>query len=283
MRRHRTSLSRLFRILVPVMVTIACVGCSVNPVTGRRELIFIPESQEISLGTEAVGEFEKEFGGRAPNNQLQDYVQDLGRKLAAVSDRRELPWEFALVNSSTPNAFALPGGKIFVTAGLFTSLGNERQLAAVLGHEIGHVCAKHNVKGMQRRMGVSALAELAAKVVSTEKAKAAKAVTAIVGNMAVLKYSRDDEYQADSLGIKYMEKAGYNPWGMVETLEFLLKLGGPGGGRFKEMFQTHPLTGERIRKARAEVTEGYAGYHSEADDSGAMRFKQMQGLMKSIP
>ncbi len=266
-------------LTVLVCVAGGClVGCATNPATGERELVLIPESQEIAMGLQAAPQFESQFGGAVSNPQVQAYVQGIGRKLAAVSDR-QVPWEFKLVNSTTPNAFALPGGKVFVTAGLFKSLSNERQLAAVIGHEIGHVCAKHNVKGMQRQMGAQALADLAAKAVSPDKAEAAKTAAGVVGGMAVLKYSRDDEYMADSLGIKYMEKAGYNPWGMVETLEYLLQLGGAEGGRFQEMFQTHPLTSERVKNAREQVSRTYPRYRSDESDPAAADFRRIQAML----
>jgi len=252
-------------------------GCSVNPVTGKRELIFIPESQEIAMGVQAAPQFEKEFGGTVPNDRLQGYIQELGKKIAAVSDR-QMPWDFALVGSKTPNAFALPGGKVFVTAGLFGSLANERQLAAVLGHEIGHVCAKHNVKGLQRQMTAEVFASVAGKLAG-DKAEAAEAAAKIAGNMAVMKYSRDDEYQADALGVKYMEKAGFNPWGMVETLEFLLKLGGSEPSKFEEMFQTHPLTSARVKQAKDKVSAEYPAYKPTQGDARAEIFAEMRRLL----
>ncbi len=279
MNNYRTSLLISLWATLFAIVTASGVGCSTNPATGEKEFIFISESQEIAMGTEAAPKFEDEFGGKVPSSRVQSYVRDLGIKLSAVSDRPELPWDFTVVNSSTPNAFALPGGKIFVTAGLFKSFTNERQLSAVLAHEISHVCAKHNVKGMQRQMGVAAAAEVAASVASGESAESAKAVTQIVGNMALLKYSREDEYQADSLGIDYMERGGYNPWGMVETLELLQELGGAEGGKFEEMFRTHPLTSERINEAREKVEDKYPTYSPAAGDPHAERFRNIRNLI----
>jgi predicted Zn-dependent protease len=265
---------------VAIAVVCLCLlgGCSINPVTGQKELILIPESQEIAMGVSAAPELEKEFGGKVADAQVQSYVQGLGAKLATISDRPEMPWEFALVSSKVPNAFALPGGKVFVTAGLFRSLTNERQLAAVLGHEIGHVCAKHNVKGMQRQMGASVLAELAGKV-GGEQAEAAKAAASVAASMVVLKYSRDDEYQADSLGIKYMAKAGYNPYGMVETLEFLQTLGSKDESKFGEMFQTHPLSSERVKEAKATVSSGYPQASPGQGDPRVATFMAMRNRL----
>ncbi|MCE5279735.1 MAG: M48 family metallopeptidase [Planctomycetaceae bacterium] len=273
----RTSL--VLNVAVVAMVLSAAAGCSVNPVTGKPELSLISEQQEVAMGIESAPQFEKEFGGKVPDAALQNYVQTLGKKVAAVSDRPELPWEFQLVATKTPNAFALPGGKVFVTAGLFGSLTNERQLVAVLGHEIGHICARHNIQGMQRQMGAGLLVELAGQLAG-DKADIAKAATSVVGNMAVLKYSRKDEYQADDLGIAYMERAGFNPWGMVETLQFLMSLGEKDESKFAEMFQTHPLTSERVKKAQAAVTSRHAGYAPSQGDPRAKAFMDMRTRLR---
>ena len=257
-----------------VVLSFVVAGCATNPVTGQRQLSFISESQEIKMGADAAPEFEQQFGGRVPNEKLQQYVTDLGMKLANLSERPKLPWTFVVLKSDIPNAFALPGGKVFVTAGLMTSLTNERQLASVLGHEIGHVCAMHSVTGMQRAMGAEAFAMLIEKASGNESYGTA---TKVAGQMVVLKYGRDDEYQADALGIKYMEKAGYNPWGMVETLQFLMTLGEE-GGRLDELFQTHPLSSERVKAAHNNVTKNYASYHTGTPDPNEARFRQMQAL-----
>jgi predicted Zn-dependent protease len=267
------------RCVFCVIVAALAAGCSTNPVTGKRELILIPESQEIAMGEEAAPQFEKEFGGATAEPRLQDYVQSLGGKLAAASDREGMPWSFTLVNSDIPNAFALPGGKVFITAGLFGSLDNERQLAAVLGHEIGHVCAKHNVKGMQRQMGAEAFTKIVNELAGGKSS--VQSAAKIVSSMAVLRYSRDDEYQADALGVRYMERAGHNPWGMVETLEFLQTLGGVEPGRFQEMFLTHPLTSKRIEAVKTKVVRDYARYSPHEGDSAKARFLEMRGLLQA--
>ena len=222
-------------------------GCSVNPVTGKKELILIPEKQEIALGLQSAPEFEKKFGGAVGNERVQSYVRRVGKKVSDASDRK-LPYEFTLVASKVPNAFALPGGKIFITLGLMGRLTNEGQLAAVLAHETGHCAAKHNVKGIQRQMGAAVVVEIAGHIVGKEKAEAAKAVTKFVAGMATLRYGRDDEYQADEVGALYASRAGYNPWGMVELLKVLSELGGKEPDTFAEMFLTHPLTSKRIER-----------------------------------
>ena len=256
--------------MVPALSLLAA-GCSVNPATGKSELIVLSQEQEIAMGVNAAPEFEKQFNGKVPDAALQQYVAAVGAKIAQVSDRQGLPYEYTLLTSDVPNAFALPGGKIFVTAGLMSKMTNERQLAAVLGHETGHVAALHNVKGIQKQIGVSVLAELAG-MVAGDKGQAAKAATKVVGAVANLKYSRGNEYQADMLGVRYMARAGYNPWGMVELLETLFSLNEKEGGTLTEMFQTHPLTSKRIAEAKEIVQREHPQASPSVPDPNAERF-----------
>jgi len=271
--------------LLVLMATVglsALAGCAVNPVTGQRELVLISQDQEIAMGNEAAPEFEKEFGGRVPNETVQAYVSRVGQRLAGVSDR-PMPYTYTLVSSKVPNAFALPGGNIFITAGLMKAMTNERQLAAVLGHETGHVAARHSVQQMQKQMGAQLLVEIASRAGSGEGGTgAAGDVAKIVSSMALLKYSRSDEYQADELGIKYAAQAGYNPWGMVELLQVLNSLHDKEPGRFDELFQTHPLSSNRIDRARTILTEEpvYKGrFSGDTPDPNRATFGQMQQLL----
>jgi len=249
------------------------LGCSRNPVSGKKELVVISTEQEIALGREAAPQFEQEFGGKVPDAELQSYVARVGRKLANASDR-SMPYEFALLASEVPNAFALPGGQVYVTAGLMARMTNERQLAAVLGHEVGHVAALHNVHNIQRQIGAAVLAE----IVGAAGGEGGKQAAQIVGAMVNLRYSRTDEYQADQLGIKYMARAGYNPWGMVELLELLLQLS-HGGSELMEMFQTHPLTEKRIQEAQAEVRKKHPEASASAPDGGAEEFLKLRARL----
>ena len=246
-------------MLAAVLVGAAVLGgCSENPATGERQLRLISDQQEIAMGSEAAPEFEQEFMGVVPDAQVQTYVNQVGQRVAAQSER-EMPYEFKLLRSDLPNAFALPGGKIYITDGLLQIMGTERELAAVLGHEVGHVAAAHNVQGMQRQMGTSVLAEIAAAAVGGRAGEAAKVATQVTAGMVNLKYSRGDENQADQLGIRYLAKAGYNPWGMVEMLNSLAEAsgGGGGGGTLASMFSTHPLTEDRIEKTQETVQREY--------------------------
>lgn len=266
-----------------VLVGLLAAGCSTNPVTGRREFIFISTEQEIMLGEEAAGQFEQDLGGPVPSGILQSYVRRIGKEVSDVSDR-PMPYEFTLLASDVPNAFALPGGKIFITAGLMRRMTNERQLAAVLGHETVHVAAKHNVKGMQQQLGTSVFLDIVGRLTEGTDAAIAQDVAKITTTMYNLKYSREDEYEADVVGIKYMTRAGYNPWGMVEMLTVLRELSESEPGAFGEMFQTHPLTSKRIDQARETIREGnqYARFSSAQPDPNAGRFLEMREILVGI-
>jgi len=269
---------RLCVLLVIFLTLISAAGCQTDP-TGKRVLVLISRDQEISLGEEAAPEFEKEFGGRVPNEQLQSYVSMIGGKVAAVSDR-DMPYEYTLVASDVPNAFALPGGKIFITAGLMRLMNNERELAAVLGHETGHVAAFHSVQGMQRQMGAQVLIDLAGRAAGKGEG-AAEAAAQVVTTMANLKYSRDDEYGADVLGVKYMTRAGYNPWGMVELLTILLNLQEDEPGKIGEMLQTHPVSSKRIANTEEIIgnNDEYRSFSPNASDPHVDRFAEMHRLL----
>ena len=270
----------------PVALALACallalpalVGCSVNPVTGRNQLILISADQEVAMGLEAAPELEKEFGGRVADASLQQYVASVGAKIAAVSDR-PMPYTYTLVGSDVPNAFALPGGPIYITAGLMRLIDSERQLAAVLAHETVHVAAKHSVSQMQKQMGTQVLVEIAGR--AGGEGSSVGDVAKIVSNMGLMKYSRDDEYQADAYGIRYAARAGYNPWGMVELLQHLSDLNEKEPGRLTEMFQTHPLSSKRIAEAQAAITAdpAYAQWSKTAADPGADRYRRMKALL----
>jgi beta-barrel assembly-enhancing protease len=237
----------------------------------------ISQEKEISLGQEAAPGLETEFGGRVANSQLQNYVQMVGRKLAAQAER-DLPFDYAVVASEVPNAFALPGGKIYVTAGLMREMKNERQLAAVLAHETVHADAGHSAAQMEQAMGIEIFAEVIGAV-GGEYGGAAGGATKIVGAMVGLRYSRSHEYESDQIGVTYLAPAGYNPWGMVELLTVLLEMKESEGGSFSEMFQTHPLTSNRIEEVQAIVERDYPNYSADTPDPRAAKFLQMRRVL----
>ncbi len=265
-------------VLGLLLVGFVMAGCKTNPVTGKKELVLIPESQEIAMGVQNAPEFENEFKGKVANDTVQQYVSRVGQKIAAHADRK-MPYEYAVLQSDVPNAFALPGGKIYITAGLLSRMTNERQLAAVLGHETVHVSAGHSVQSLQNQIGASVLAEIAEKAVGSKYGGAAGTATKFVGGMANLKYSRNDEYEADRYGIVYMARAGYNPWGMPELLQVLQDMSDSEPSRWAEMMQTHPLTSKRIEKAREEVKSNFSKYSADEADPQAGDFMKMRNLL----
>jgi predicted Zn-dependent protease len=266
---------RILAVAGLVALPVLAGGCVTNPATGGTDVVFISEGQEVAMGREAAPQFEKEFGGQVTDPTLQSYVKGIGLRVAAVSDRK-MEYDYTLVASKVPNAFALPGGKIFLTAGLMARMTNERQLAAVLGHETAHVSALHNVKGMQNQIGAEVLVGLGTKIAGG--GDITQSVGKVVGTMATLKYSRNYEYEADKYGIKYMALSGYNPYGMVELLTVLLNLSQEGSS-LGEMFASHPLSSKRVDEARQIIEENHPAARATDRDPGEARFQQMRKLL----
>ena len=196
------------RVFLTFVLAIATAACATNPVTGKRELSFMSEAQEISAGRELDAQVRQEMGVYQDDN-LQRYVQELGMGMARRSERPNLPWSFAVLDSPAVNAFALPGGFIYITRGILPYLDNEAQLVGVLGHEIGHVTARHSAQQYTRGMGASL-----GVLVSSIFVPAVRPFSDLAqGGLGVLflKYGRDDELQADALGAQYSAAGGWDP------------------------------------------------------------------------
>ena len=220
-------------------------GCRTNPTTGRSQFQALSRDQEIALGVQASPQMTNEFGGRVNDAVLQAYVDGIGRALAAQTeaDNPKLPWEFTLLDSDVINAFALPGGKVFITRGLAERLTNEAQMAGVLGPEVGHVTARHINDRVAGQMGVGVLAVIAgAAANSNEVADAA----AQLGNIALLSYSRDEEHESDLLGMRYMSRLNYDPRGQLEVMQILAAASK--GARPPEFLSTHPYPEDRVKR-----------------------------------
>lgn len=264
-------------IAVLAVTWVLLTGCAINPATGQKQLYLFTTADEIQLGRQAAPDVEKQYGGKLENPALQAYVDSVGQKVARVSDRRDLQYHYAVLNSDIPNAFALPGGYIYITRGLLTNIQDEAQLAAVLGHETGHVAARDGVQQLQRSLGLSILVDA---VGSTTKSSDAKAVAQVVAGLTSLRYSRQDEARADTLGAKYGYLSGYNPWGMVGLLQVLQTQEKTESSRWTEMFQTHPLTANRIADAQSHIQSTYPNARNNARlEYGKERFSaQTKGL-----
>jgi predicted Zn-dependent protease len=244
-------MNAISRSLTPLIAIALLAGCAINPVTGEPELALVSEAQEIEMGRQAAQQVAETIG-LVDDPALQDYVAGIGQELARASERPELPWEFRVVDDPTPNAFALPGGFIFVTRGLMGMIGSEAQLAAVLGHEIGHVTARHSVSQMSRAQ----LAQLGLQIgaaVSPEIAEIGDLAGTGVG-LLFLKYGRDDERQADELGFDYMLAQGYDVREMPDVFETLAAAGDLAGrSAVPTWLASHPSEPERIAAARRRI------------------------------
>jgi predicted Zn-dependent protease len=229
------------------IAALALAGCATNPVTGKRELSLVSESQEIEMGRQAAADVRQQMG-LVPDSSLQRYVRGIGLELAAGSERPQLPWSFDVIDDASVNAFALPGGFIFVTRGIVTNMTNEAELATVLGHEIGHVTARHSVQQMSRAQ----LAQLGLGVGSLLSDQVA-ALSGVLGQglgLLFLKYSRDDETQADQLGFRYALNDDYDVREMKSMFEMLQRVSASaqGGGSLPQWLSTHPDPENRIAK-----------------------------------
>ncbi len=244
--------NRHHRALTALALVVLFTSCATNPVTGKKELSFVSESQEISMGREYAGQVSQEMGVY-PDSAVQRYVSKVGRELAAGTERPALPWTFTVMDDPQVNAFALPGGFIFITRGIMTHMNSEAELATVVGHEIGHVTARHSVQQMTRQQ----LAQIGLVAGSIASDKIAQNVGAISQGLGVLflKYGRDDESQADGLGFRYALTDNYDVRHMVDMFEILQRVGAKSGQRIPEWQSTHPDPGNRIEATQARLAK----------------------------
>jgi len=226
-------------------------GCARNPVTGKSELALVSESQEIQMGQEAAQQVAQSIG-LYDNAEVQAYVSRIGKEMAAISERPQLPWEFRVVNDASVNAFALPGGFIFVTRGLMTAINNEAELATVIGHEIGHVTARHSVQQISRAQ-LATLGLGIGSILSEDIARFGQVAGAGLG-ILFLKYGRDAENQADELGFKYAVRENYDVREMSDVFVTLERVSGvAGAGRLPEWLATHPNPENRIKRTQQRL------------------------------
>lgn len=236
----------------PLVLLLAMAACAVNPVTGEREFVLISEQQEIEMGREYSAQVEQQIGV-VQDEELQSYVEAIGMGMARASERPDLPWRFRVLDDPTPNAFAVPGGFIYVTRGLVGLMGSEAQLASVLGHEIGHVTARHSVSQMSRAQ----LAQLGLGVGMILLPEDLRALGQVAGTglgILFLKYSRDDERQSDRLGFRYALNAGYDVREMADVFASLERASElADAGSLPTWLSSHPSPPERIESVQARV------------------------------
>jgi predicted Zn-dependent protease len=244
----RTTRTRIIGLAAAVAVIIIG-GCATTGPGGKKSLILISTAQEVSIGQQMDQELRKSETFLA-DSAWQVYINDLGQRIVAVSDRKDLPFQFAVIESDEINAFAAPGGYVYFYTGLIRDMDEESELAGVMAHEISHVVARHSIKRLQSVMGVSILMQLALG----ESSDNTRALASTALGIVMSGYSRSQETEADNFGTLYMAKAGWNPQGMVAMFEKLNALSGQQQTDLFEMLaSTHPPTDLRIENTQKQI------------------------------
>lgn len=267
-----------FRLLHGALLAAAfLIACATNPVTGRREFTLLSESQEIAIGREADGQIKAEMGVY-DDPELQKYVSDIGLRLARLSERPHLPWQFVVVDQPAINAFALPGGFIYITRGILPFLDSEAELAGVLGHEIGHVTARHAAQQYTRAVGGQF--GLAALGIFVPAARPFGQLSEQALALLFLKYGRDDELQADQLGARYAASGGWDPAGVPGMLSTLGRLDEAAGDRkgVPNWLSTHPEPLARVAAIEPVVGKLKAGRSDLVVDRETLQ-RRIDGLV----
>jgi predicted Zn-dependent protease len=233
---------------------VACLvglsGCTLNPATGERQLTLMSEAQEVAMGRQAEPQVLASFG-EYPDRDLQTYVNELGQALAASSERPQLDWTFHVLDDPLVNAFAYPGGYIYVTRGILSYFNSEAELVSVLGHEIGHVTARHSVE----QIGQQQLAQLGLGIAAaaSEDFRPYAGYAAAGLQVLFLKFSRDDERQADDLGLRYMTRGGYDPEQMPNVFRAFDRMQSAAGEQIPDWQSTHPNPADRVGRIEAQI------------------------------
>lgn len=248
MRSNKTRL--VIAALVALVAVVSYIGKrSLNPITGEQQYVSLTPEQEIALGNQSSREMASQFGGRSDNEELQHKVASIGGRILSRTDASKSPYEFhftVLADDQTVNAFALPGGQIFITEALAKRLTSDDQLAGVLGHEIGHVIGRHaaeHMAQMELTQGLVSAGQIATNDPNT--------MASYVGQIINLKFSRDDELESDDFGVNYMHQAGYSAAAMIEVMQILEQASG--NSSQPEFQSTHPSPANRIEHLKQQI------------------------------
>ncbi|NVJ68383.1 MAG: M48 family metalloprotease [Gammaproteobacteria bacterium] len=228
-------------------------SASYNPVTGEKQYLSITPKQEIAMGLQAVNQMAAQHGGLHPDPRLQDFVDEVCWNIINNSQAQETNWRFdchLLADPNTVNAFALPGGQMFITYALFRQLETEGQLAGVLSHEIGHVVARHSAQRMAKSQLTQGIIQA---ILMGSESQSTGQIAGMVGNMINMKYGREDELQSDAIGVKFMSQAGYNPHALKGVMKILANASGRRAA--SEFFSTHPSPENRIEEIDRAIAE----------------------------
>jgi predicted Zn-dependent protease len=258
------TIAQSLRLLVGALLVLMLTGCATNPVTGESNFVMMSEAQEIEVGRKNHPQIIKEFG-KYENDALQAYVQSVGARLAEKSHRSNLTYRFTVLDSPVVNAFALPGGYIYITRGLMSYLNSEAELAAVLGHEIGHVTARHGVRQQSAGQAAQLGYAIGALLLPSLRSKEGQQAFNMLGGALLSGYGRDHELESDRLGAQYLAKTGYDPQAMIEVIGVLKdqeifaqeqakKLGQKPRG-YHGLFASHPDNDTRLQQVVGEAEQ----------------------------
>lgn len=249
--------------LIAVWLALAVANCAQNPVTGQSNFVLLSEQQEITIGRDEDPKVTEAYGGLYNDPALQRYVEEVGQKLAGVSHRPQLRYYFRVIDSPLINAFALPGGYIYITRGILAYLNSEAELAAVLGHEIGHVTARHSVQQLSAAQGANIAASIASILVPGLQNQAGQALLNVLGGALLSGYGREHELEADRLGAEYLARSGYDPQAMIRVVGVLkdqelfdlevAKAEGREPRAYHGLFATHPRADTRLQQVIGEA------------------------------
>jgi predicted Zn-dependent protease len=257
------------------------LGCAFNPVTGKKQLMLISESEEIDLDREnSPHQFSSDYGA-SQNQSLQSYIASVGKPIAAGTHRPNMPYRFVIVNAAYINAYTFPGGSVGITRGILLDLESEAELSSLIGHELGHVNARHTAQRMTKSV-LTSLAVASVSAYTGSENEKYQAIAAGLGSIAagalLAHYSRDNEREADSLGMDYMIKAGYNPGGQTDLMDMLRSMSKKKPNAIEMMFSTHPMGEERYQSSLSKIASmpGHTNalpYHRERymDNTAGLR------------
>ena len=263
----------LSSFILVALLAVGLGGCAKNPVTGKEQISLISEGQEVSMGRQADREVLAQYGA-VDNPSLQEYFKDVGQQIARISDRPDLPWRFTVVDDPVVNAFALPGGFVYFARGILPYMNNEAEMAGVLGHEIGHVAARHAVSQASKAQLFNLGLGLGSVLSPTFRQFGGLAQTGV--GLLFLKYSRNDETQADRLGVRYMQRAGYDPRELSDFFTVFQRLSEQSRTSMPTWLSTHPAPPDRVQKTH-ELAEGLV---AEAGNPAALRIGRDDFLRK---
>jgi predicted Zn-dependent protease len=254
-------------------LAVTLVACATNPATGDKEFSLMSEAQEVQLGQEMDGQVKREMGVYN-DAELQRYVSQVGQRLARASERPNLPWQFTVVDEPAVNAFALPGGYIYITRGILAFLHDEEQMAGVLGHEIGHVTARHSAQ--QYTKATSAGLGLTLLSIFVPEARSLQGAAETALGVLFLKHGRDDELQADRLGAQYTAKTGWDPRGVAGMLRTLERLDVASGSRkgVPNWLSTHPAPGDRVQQVLAFIEQNPVAAGTSGRSAGVTEYQR---------